>query len=396
MLRCGLAGRHGHQAPGQAAEQQREGTIMKTVGVITAHCSTNPGASLQAHAICQKIADLGHKPVMIDYRPDYFTDIAEQGKTGKPSGKDRLKMMVLGRRLNGRHRLFQQFEKEYYPEKTACYRTAEQILAAPPSLDAYLCGSDQIWNPAHVRYDKTFFLEFAKHLAEKKLSYAASIGQDVVDVKGCDFLKSSIDTMDRISVREDTAKSLLQNTLGIEKTIHQHIDPTLLYPPSYWRSIEKMPNQKMPEKYILYYPLQDNPIVEELALLAKQQTGLPCVALCSSLRKPRFADVQISIYGPREFLHVIDQAHMVLTNSFHGIVMALLMGSNVVPYRNLVRNSRIESLFRTLKLENMQIDTIDAYRATDWNEVWEKAKNIAQVLETERARATKYLAEVLL
>lgn len=368
---------------------------MKTVGIITAHCSANPGASLQAHAICKKIAEMGYQPIIIDYRPDNFIDIAERAQIGVHSSREHLKMMALGRRLNKRYHFFQQFEEEYYPKKTKCYRSPEQINSDPPLLDAYLCGSDQIWNPSHIRYDKTYFLEFAKNLSGTKLSYAVSIGQDMVDEKGCDFLKRGIDTIDYVSVREDTAKTLLQNKIRITKEVYQHIDPTLLYPASYWRAVERAPEKKLPKNYILYYPLQDNPIVEALVTKVKNQIELPCIALCSSLKKPRFADFQIEAYGPREFLYLIDKADVVLTNSFHGIALALLLGSKVIPYRNLVRNSRIESLFRTLELENTQADTTDLYQDCNWAGIGQTAKGIEERLEIERSRATKYLTEVL-
>jgi len=368
---------------------------MKKVGIITAHCSCNPGASLQAHALCKQVSELGHEPIIIDYRPDNFIDIMERVKNGSASNRERLKSMILFHRLNGRYRRFQNFEAEYYPQKTKCYRSEDQINADPPLLDAYICGSDQIWNPGHVNYNKTYFLQFAKNTSAKRLSYAASIGQDVVDEKGKAFLESGLSFLDSISVREDTAKALLQDVIGTKIEIKQHIDPTMLFPASYWRSIEKAPEKKLPADYILYYPLQDNPIVDALISQVKKNTGLPCVALSSSLKQPSFVDCQIAEYGPEEFLYLIDKTSIVLTNSFHGIAMSLLLETNVIPYRNLVRNSRIESLFRTLHLENFQVDSLDAYQDTDWTSVWSASKEIEPILERERIRATEYLAEAL-
>ena len=369
---------------------------MKTVGIITAHCSANPGASLQAHALCKKIAELGYQPVIIDYRPNNFIDIAERAEQKTASSRERLKMAVLGRRLRRRYQLFQQFETEYYPEKTRCYRSVEQISADPPVLDAYLCGSDQIWNPKHVNYNMTYFLDFAKHQPGPRISYAASIGQDVVDERGCEFLKAGTENLDRISVREDTAKELLQDQIGITGEVLQHIDPTMLYPASHWRSLARAPKKKLPPKYVLYYPLQDNPIVDELNCAVKEQTGLPCVALCSALRKPGFADFQIAEYGPQEFLYLIDHADGVVTNSFHGIVMSLILGTNIIPYCNPVRNSRIESLFRMLKIQNMQVGSVTAFRERNWAELWAAAGKIDDILRAERSRSDAYLLEALL
>lgn len=368
---------------------------MKTVGIITAHCSANPGASLQAHALCKKISELGYQPVIIDYRPNNFIDIAERAENGTATDRERLKMFVLRRRLSKRYRFFQEFETSYYPKKTKCYQSVEQINDDPPVLDAYLCGSDQIWNPQHVNYNLTYFLDFAKTQTAPRISYAASIGQDVVDERGCDFLKAGIENLDHISVREDTAKVLLQDQIGINRPVAQHIDPTMLYPASYWRSLERPPEKKLPEKYILYYPLQDNSIEEALNQEVKKSTGLPCVALCSAMKKPSFADLQICEYGPLEFLYLIDHAEIVTTNSFHGIVLSLIFRTNIVPYRNPVRNSRIESLFRTLGLPNMQMDSVDTYQEQNWSALWDASRKIDEALRAEQVRATAYLTEVL-
>lgn len=370
---------------------------MKTVGIITAHCSMNPGASLQAYALCKKISDLNCNPIIIDYRPLNFVDFVERSEIGAPlTKKERLKKLIVGKRLRMRYHLFQQFESEYYPEKTECYRNSLQINASPPILDAYLCGSDQIWNPKHILYDDTYFLSFAKKFPGVRFSYAASVGQDKIDEKEIDFLKNSIKNIDFISVREDTAVSLLHEEIGIEREIRQHIDPTLLYPAEYWRSIENAPATELPTQYILYYPLQDNPIANELIKEVKKQTGLPCIAVCSSLKKPFFVDKQISIYGPKEFLYLIDNAETILTNSYHGIIFSLLFGKNLVPYRNLVRNSRIESLFRILKLENMQVDSMNIFKQRNWADIWERAENIENILDFERFRSTEYLKEILI
>lgn len=372
---------------------------MKTVGILTIHCSTNLGASLQAHALYKKITELNWNPIIIDYRPDKFIDIAERAEIGMSLSSMehlKMKMFVLGQRLRMRYHLFQQFEMEYYPRKTACYRNFDQINSTPPVLDAYLCGSDQIWNPGHIRYDDTYFLSFTRKIPSLRFSYAASIGQDKLDDKERNFLVNNIKYIDHISVREDTALSLLQEEIGIEREIKQHIDPTMLFPAEYWRSIENAPDSKLPKRYILYYPLQYNSVTDKLISELKQQTGLPCVAVCCSLKKPRFVDFQVGIYGPREFLYLIDGAEIVLTNSFHGIVFSLLFGKHLIPYYNSGRNSRIESLFRTLKLDNMQVDTIETYRNRNWSHIWEMNQNIENILATERLRSTEYLKEILL
>lgn len=42
------------------------------VGLLTVHCSKNPGASLQAHALSKKITELGGTVEVINYCPCVF------------------------------------------------------------------------------------------------------------------------------------------------------------------------------------------------------------------------------------------------------------------------------------------------------------------------------------
>lgn len=366
-----------------------------TVGILTAHCSVNPGASLQAHALCKKVKDMGHEPYLIDYRPWYFTDLMDERKAGeRNTPRNRLKLLLLGKRLREKHNKFMAFEEEFYPAKTKRYDLPEELCNEPPQFDAFLCGSDQIWNPGHIHYDGSFFLEFAVSGPGIKASYAASIGQDVLNETDYRFLARHIKNLDFLSVREDSAACLLKSELKCRR-VSQNIDPVLLHDVEHWRALAMPACGKLPERYILYYPLQDNPAAEQLLCQIKKDTGLKCVAVISGLRCPRAVDVQIAAYGPREFIDLFDRAEYVLTNSFHGIVFSLLFQKRLFSYRNPVRNSRIESLLRLFGMEGLQADTLEDYFGFDWESIWSRCAEIPPILRAERIKSEQYLNEVL-
>lgn len=357
--------------------------------MMTAHCSTNPGASLQSHALYKKLAELGHEPVIIDYRPPFFTDFMDARKVAHYRGRDRLKMLLLGSRLQEKHDKFLAFENKYYPRKTRRYDSAAQLKSDHPRMDAYLCGSDQIWNPCHIQYDPSYFCDFAQ--GQKIYSYAASIGQDRLAEKDLAFLAEQTTHFQAISVREDSALSIM-HSLGRDAA--QHIDPTLFYGGEYWRSIATPVVQKLPPRYILYYPLQNDPIELALIQMLKRHTGLPCVAAESALRKTKGTDIQVTACSPVEFIWLIDHAETIITNSFHGILFSILLNKHVIPYKNPERNSRIESLLRLLHLEGLQTDLVDDYLTKDWKGYWDRFIAASEVLESERSRAEQYLREV--
>lgn len=368
---------------------------MMTVGIITVHCSVNPGASLQAYALCKKVKDMGHEPSIIDYRPGYFTDLMDERKAGERNRpRNRLKLLLLGKRLRAKHDKFMEFEEAFYPSKTKRYNAPEELCNEPPHFNVFLCGSDQIWNPGHIHYDGSFFLEFAVSEPGIRASYAASIGQDLLNETDYRFLARHIKNLDFLSVREDSAVSILKSELKCRR-VSQNIDPVLLYDAEHWRALAISGGRKLPERYILYYPLQDNPVAEQLLCQIKKDTGLKCVAVISGLRCPSTVDMQIAAYGPQEFIDLFDRAEYVLTNSFHGMVFSLLFRKKLFSYRNPVRNSRIESLLRLLGMEGLQADTLEDYFDYDWESIWSRYAEIPPILQAERAKAEQYLNEVL-
>lgn len=380
---------------GNPSKKIDEGDWSMSTGIITVHGSNSPGACLQAHALYKKVDELGAEPIMIDYRPEYFTDITERAAYSSLSAKDRMRMLVLGRRLRLKRNCFQNFENKFYPNKTKTYNSLKELSDDPPVLEAYLCGSDQIWNPEHIHYEDAFFLGFAKDLPGIKASYSSSVGQDVLEEKDRRFLREQIANVDSVSVREDLAESLFRELVTGDKYIGQHIDPTLLYPAEYWRSIEKPVAAKLPSEYFVCFPLQKNPLSEQLIAAVKKKTGLPCVTVSSGMKKIKGTDLQIPVFGPLEFIYLINHAQIVLTNSYHGVIFTLLMERKLVSYRNTIRNSRLESLFRLLELPSPQVDSVEEYLEKDWSGIWEQCKKIHPIIEKEQIRSDEYLRRVL-
>lgn len=82
------------------------------VGLQTVHCSKNPGASLQAHALAKKISELGGNVEIINYCPIYFLDPMDPLKQRQWSLKEKLKAIINGHAQRERYRLFQNFNKK--------------------------------------------------------------------------------------------------------------------------------------------------------------------------------------------------------------------------------------------------------------------------------------------
>lgn len=361
------------------------------IGIITMHCSTNIGASLQAHALYKKIEELGHQPEIIDYRPELFTDLLDSRKKWHWKGiKNWLKGVLLYKRLSTKHNNQIDFEQNFYPTKTLRYNSKQELQNSPPVYDCYICGSDQIWNPAHINYDSTYFLGFVPKECKKIFSYAASIGEDSLTQSDLDFLAQETARFSAISVREDSAVKILENC---NRKAVQNIDPTLMFPAEYWLKQAQKPQKAVPEKFIFYYPLQHNPIEVELISKLKKETNLKCVSTEAALFPVKGTDIQLPACSPAEFLWLVANAEYVITNSFHGLVFSLIFNKKIISFKNEYRNCRLDSLCRLFNIEGLQISSLEDLSLESLQRYWELIGQAETILANERIKSESYLME---
>ena len=368
---------------------------MKSVGILTVHQSVNCGASLQAAALYRTVSDLGYYPEIINYRPKYFVDYTDAlYSPERKTIKGIVKMLMIGDRLKKSANAFASYGSKYYPNMTERYSSLEELRNGEfRQYSAWICGSDQIWNPSHVKYDQSWVFDFLQNdESGKKISYAASIGKDVLSEFDLEWLKVGVSKFDAVGVREDTGVSIL-GKMGISAA--QCLDPTLLRNPEEWRKQKRRPECQLPSEYIFYYPIEENSIESELLLALKAKTGLPCVALTNSFKKPKYADYQIVGYGPEEFLYLMDQSTVVFTNSFHGLAFSILFGKALVSYKNETKNSRLASLFRLIGLENYQIESADDIKKRDLGLDADRMNTAFEAILRERPRSIGFLQNAL-
>ena len=231
------------------------------------------------------------------------------------------------------------------------YRGIDELYANPPLYDLYISGSDQLWNPTQAYCLEPYFLTFVPKGQGKKISYATSVGiTDLRDNEKKDFAKW-LNLYTDISVREYRAQSLLQGLLA-DKKVNQVADPTFLLDPKDWKDMAVRPKQS---KYILMFTLQHRPEILEYCLQLSKQSGLPLIELGQV--QPDVLDgsyTAVKDAGPKEFLGYIENAELIITDSFHCTVFSLIMGTNnfytyIAPTNQ--RGSRIIDLLGTYNLK---------------------------------------------
>ncbi len=361
------------------------------IKTITCHDVNNFGASLQAHALMKYLEQTGNDVEIIDYKPDYLSfSLWRIGD--KWSRNPFLKMLyflyvVPVRLLNyGRRAKFSEFNRKYLKLTDRRYHNFGELLENPPLADVYFAGSDQIWNTGVQNgKDPAFYLDFVPEKSVRA-SYAASFSVSEISVEYKPLVRTLLSKMDFISVREATGLKILSD-LKLEG--NHVVDPVFLLDASYWSALCRNLYNK---KYVFVYDQENNELIRDVAKKIARENNWKIVTIKNlyplSYAHRRFVDV-----GPEEFLSLIKNCEVCLTNSFHCTAFSLIFSKEVYVFKRLHEkvNSRMIDLLRMVGLENHVIESADAsiqLHTTDF-------ANVQSVIAQKRASSVEYISSVL-
>ena len=287
----------------------------------------------------------------------------------------------------GRSRCFDSFDRAHI--KKAKRTRYEHINDSSFSLeyDAFIAGSDQVWNPTFPFNSEFEFLTFAG--PEKRHSYAASFGLDEIPEGYREAYSERLAGMRSISVREDKGREIVMQLAGRDAPVH--VDPTMLLTADDYEAMEQKPALPLPEKYLLMYFL-GNQEPEYIAFLREvaDRLGLRVLEL-SENRNSAFYNM-----GPQHFLYILRHAEYICTDSFHGTVFAIIFQKPFTAFyradENMSMHSRTETLLRKFNLSSRVFGVQSVEGALEGIPYME----VGELLARERAAALEYLRGIAL
>ncbi len=375
---------------------------MKKIGIITYFYYYNYGTMLQGYALhkaLEKIGDSKYHVEIIDCR------FGEKEFTKWEVLKIRIKRLLVYLREFERIRKQTYYKHEFLLRKPAfddfaksecclsrnMYPTTLDLINNPPSYDIYFTGSDQTWSPK-IGFRDSLFLTFAKPGAVRA-AYAPSIGVTSFSDIECTYVKERLQHYHFVSCRERYGAEILQHLSPIEVTTV--VDPTLLLTAEEWRQITVRP--KCAGKYILCYFLGHRTYYRAFAKQLSKQLGLPLVFLpVSYVDFSQDKSLQWEA-GPKEFLGLIDNAEVILTDSFHGSIFSINFNKNFYSFvkhtgLRAMDNMRIFDILERMDLIDRFIseynDGIIDYQPIDYS-------HTNELLTVERKVSKEYLMTIL-
>ncbi len=280
------------------------------------------------------------------------------------------------------------FSEKYIKESGFILREGGISEKSFADFDYLIAGSDQIWNPNISMCMDFYCLQYVPY--DKRISFAASVGTENIP----EFYKKQwityIQEMRALSVREKQAAETIKAYTGREAEVH--LDPTLLVPVEQWRAISSNSKIELPNKYIVTYILGDLEEDEEKKMLQLSKRMECSIVRLNDEKYPEYC-----VIGVEEFLHCIENAECVITDSFHACVFSVLFKKKfyVLQRRGLQSDmySRLTNLLNIFQIKGREINTI-----SDIKEIEEDIYNddfVEKIINKERKKASNYFEKWL-
>ncbi|MBE6965539.1 MAG: polysaccharide pyruvyl transferase family protein [Ruminococcaceae bacterium] len=335
--------------------------MMKVAIVPLKYDEFNYGGVLQFYALQKTLRKLGFDIEILKVNDETKVCLPAESKAISISLKRKVlkvispilrfcKVRKIERYVKDRKVKVEKFKNKYYS------RTVDESETDISEYTAVVCGSDQIWNPKFAR--KRSFLGFVPK-GVNKVIYAASLGCENMTEDQKVVFKPLVEKIDFVSVREFSAKLLLESFVD-RNDIEVVLDPTLLLKDVEWNEITKPVEHS---NYVLTYFLGEYGDFAKRVKDFAESNNLKIInipyASGERIDSMNFGNVKIYDASPQEFISLIKNATVVFTDSFHACVFSSLFKRKFYIFKRKNGEEmmgRIETLIKNFNLPNRIID----------------------------------------
>ncbi len=321
--------------------------LMKKIGIITHYDVHNHGALLQLTALTRVLAMHGVEAKALRFDKNYdFMGHALKAKYDvsikslgiylrylKDKGFGCTKYNYQKRKTLNRFKVSAGIIGDYYSES--------------PLLDAVIVGSDEVF-ALHTGPTPVFFGHCLP--TDNVFSYAGSFGPttyaDICNLHSTAFVKSGIEAMKYVTVRDANSASVVRQLIDNEPPIV--VDPVLLY--GYKKEISEMGSPSY-KNYLLVYAY-DNRMnsKEEVDAIRKYASSRGLKTLSPGFYHD-WCDYNVNV-DPITLLSYFKNAEEVLTDTFHGSVMSLITGAKLAVKTRESNHFKLRNLLLEYGLED--------------------------------------------
>lgn len=340
-------------------------------GIVTFTYGCNYGQRLQNFAVQNMLEEYGYCVYTLRQKPPSLGFLHLVNRSLRKL-KNPYKIIL----STNRQKRFNSFNRKYIHFFDKIISEQLNFNSINRYFDIFVAGSDQIWNPFSCDVNSIDFLQFAPK--EKRITLAPSFSVDYIPEEKKEIYSKYLKDIPNISVREYKGAEIVYELCANKATVI--LDPTLMISADIWKKISKKPNALPRGKYVLLYFL--GIYEKQKIILWAEKKSLYVIDLIND-------PIWYSTTGPAEFLYLIQNAEMVFTNSYHGIIFSVLFHKQ---FRNFIRisgdfsmQSRFDTLYSKLDLpiqivtNHLNFETTFDYCAIDRKLLEEQKKTKAYI-----------------
>ena len=329
----------------------------RKIGIITLYEVDNYGNRLQNYAVVRLVKLRGIESVTISMSRrtglKHLRDVMA-------SYREAAKRAARGE--SQRTRRFRSFSHQYTPAIHLVNRPLESL-----SVDAFVIGSDQVWNPSLGIGAREDGMQFASSIdASRKIALSPSFGVSTIPMEWREKYGKWLGGFSRLSVREEAGREIIKNLSGKDAVLL--IDPTMALSREEWLSIAS--DDFTPRSnYVFTYYLGDSQDNVKTAVEHHVQANyLELLDLMDPASLVHQA-------GPSDFISLIANSSYFVTDSFHGCVFAILFHKPFAVIRRQQKSqvemfSRIDTLLNAFGLQDRLYSGGELPQGEiDWNAV---------------------------
>ena len=345
-------------------------------GILTFHNIPNYGAAFQALALCKAIRELGADCEIIDYKCKNILHRELQFKKSSNPLTSIVRYFLSWLPKKKRIERFNQFMSSQCLISSDCYDKCT-IVKSNEKYDAFISGSDMIWDLGITAHDYSFFLDFTQE-CKKRFSYGSSLGNKWG--KDTDSVISFLRRYDLLAVRESNVQNMIQK-YGLQCNLVA--DPTMLIESDYWIYLSRQSkaiNRK--KRYVLVYFAYKEILAAAKKYADDQNLELVVIA---DYRKPFCGYKNLKIFEPQDWLKAFCDAEIVFTDSYHGVLFSMYFEKQ---FWTNNRCNKIESILNLLGLSDRFIDCGVTSKKFSYDLVNKKIEEL-------RKKSLDYLSEII-
>ena len=255
------------------------------------------------------------------------------------------------------------------------------------TFDYFLTGSDQVWNGFYV-VDQFYFLLFADK--KKRVAWAPSFGSKKIAEYNKKRYKKYINAFNKLSVREQSGKQII-GELCQNKIVDVLSDPVIVLTKDRWIELLNI-NVPTDRKKHVFCLFLNEPSHSALSYIKSLKAFSDYDFLTIGYGHQSLKDLGVNVYdgGPDMFVENVFSSSIVLTDSFHAMVFALISHTPFQVFERQYTHSQNQSV-RIIDFlsECSLLDRLEPNSVDKWGEI--DFTKFDTICEAKRTAFKKYL-----